>query len=58
MERIAAGADLDNFDIAGAHMRDSVLAELASDPLTPVSRRDSEQVDLAVTGRWIEPPRN
>lgn len=58
VERIATGADLDNLDVTSAHMPDGVLAEPAADPLTPESRRDSEQVDLSMTRSSIESPRN
>ncbi len=58
VERVAAGADLDDLDTTGAQVPDGMLAEPAPDPLSPGYRRDSEQVDLAVTPSWIEPPRH
>lgn len=58
VERVAAGADLDYLDVAGAHVGDGVFAEAAADVLTPVEYRYGKKIDLAVAGSDVASPGN
>ena len=58
VEWVAAGADLDYFDVAGAHVGDGVFAEAAADVLTPVEWRYRKKIDLAVARPGVASPGN